>query len=164
MWITNGSQADWMCLLANTSEGAPHANKSLICLPMDTPGVQVSRTLDKLGMRSSDTAEIFFDNVRVPQKNLIGKEGYAVPSNVSFRSTHTHTHSVDLLSLTANTTSCNLAEDAPPRRHAPLAPDVSKRAVLVGVQTLAPCRHPGRDSCTRCSSSRRREFSALLLH
>lgn len=39
MWITTGLQADWMCLLANTSEGPPHRNKSLICLPMKTKGV-----------------------------------------------------------------------------------------------------------------------------
>ena len=75
MWTTNGTQADWMCLLANTSEGAPHKNKSLICLPMKTKGVEVARKLDKLGMRSSDTAQIFFDNVRVPQRFLIGEEG-----------------------------------------------------------------------------------------
>ncbi|XP_064022877.1 probable acyl-CoA dehydrogenase 6 isoform X3 [Pogoniulus pusillus] len=37
MWITSGCQADWMCLLANTSPGPPHRNKSLICLPMDLP-------------------------------------------------------------------------------------------------------------------------------
>jgi citronellyl-CoA dehydrogenase len=75
MWTTNGAQADWMCLLANTSEGAPHRNKSLICLPMKTKGVEVARKLDKLGMRSSDTAQIFFDHVRVPQHFLIGEEG-----------------------------------------------------------------------------------------
>ena len=45
----------------------PHQNKSLICLPMKTKGVEVARKLDKLGMRSSDTAQIFFDDVRVPQ-------------------------------------------------------------------------------------------------
>ena len=74
--ITNGSQADWMCLLANTLVDAPaHANKSLICLPMNSPGVEVHRTLDKLGMRSSDTAQIFFNDVRVPATNLIGIEG-----------------------------------------------------------------------------------------
>lgn len=38
MWTTNGTQADWMCLLANTSHGPPHRNKSLICLPMNLPG------------------------------------------------------------------------------------------------------------------------------
>lgn len=75
MWITNGSQADWICLLANTSEGPVHRNKSLICVPMKEKGVTVARTLDKLGMRSSDTAQIFFDEVRVPKRNRIGEEG-----------------------------------------------------------------------------------------
>ena len=75
MWTTNGTQADWMCLLANTGEGPAHKNKSLICLPMKTKGVEIARKLDKLGMRSSDTAQIFFDNVRVPQRFLIGEEG-----------------------------------------------------------------------------------------
>jgi citronellyl-CoA dehydrogenase len=75
MWTTNGTQADWMCLLANTGEGPVHRNKSLICLPMKTKGVEIARKLDKLGMRASDTAQIHFDNVRVPQRYLIGEEG-----------------------------------------------------------------------------------------
>lgn len=75
MWTTNGTQADWMCLLANTSDGRVHENKSLICLPMKTKGVAVARKLDKLGMRSSDTAQIYFDDVRVPQRFRIGEEG-----------------------------------------------------------------------------------------
>jgi citronellyl-CoA dehydrogenase len=74
MWTTNGIQADWMCLLANTSDGPVHRNKTLICVPMKTKGVEIARKLDKLGMRSSDTAQIFFDNVRVPQRNRIGEE------------------------------------------------------------------------------------------
>jgi citronellyl-CoA dehydrogenase len=74
MWITNGMQADWCCLLANTSEGAPHKNKSLIMVRMDSPGI-TRQKIDKIGMHSSDTAQLFFDNVRVPQKNLIGQEG-----------------------------------------------------------------------------------------
>ncbi|HWB46352.1 MAG TPA: acyl-CoA dehydrogenase family protein [Hyphomicrobiaceae bacterium] len=75
MWITNGTQADWICLLANTSDGPVHKNKSLICVPMKSKGVNIARKLDKLGMRSSDTAQIFFEDVRVPQRNRIGKEG-----------------------------------------------------------------------------------------
>ncbi|XP_073533442.1 probable acyl-CoA dehydrogenase 6 isoform X2 [Phyllobates terribilis] len=75
MWITNGCQADWMCLLTNTSDGPPHKNKSLICLPMKTPGVHVTKKIDKMGMKSSDTAQIFFEDVRVPCKHLIGEEG-----------------------------------------------------------------------------------------
>jgi citronellyl-CoA dehydrogenase len=75
MWTTNAIQADWMCLLANTGDGPVHGNKSLICVPMKAKGVTIARKLDKLGMRSSDTAQIFFDDVRVPQRNRIGKEG-----------------------------------------------------------------------------------------
>ena len=75
MWITNAIQADFLCLLANTSEGAPHRNKSLIIVPTDRPGISMSEPLDKLGMRCSDTAQIFLDKVRVPRSNLVGAEG-----------------------------------------------------------------------------------------
>jgi citronellyl-CoA dehydrogenase len=74
MWITNGMKADWCCLLANTSEGPAHKNKSLIIVPMDAPGI-TRQKIHKIGMDSSDTAELFFDNVRVPRRNLIGQEG-----------------------------------------------------------------------------------------
>jgi citronellyl-CoA dehydrogenase len=74
MWITNGLQADWCCLLANTSDASPHKNKSLIIVPMDAPGI-TKQKIRKIGMNSSDTAQLFFDNVRVPKKNLIGQEG-----------------------------------------------------------------------------------------
>ncbi len=82
MWITNGTQADWMCMLANTESDNKnkHLNKSLICVPLKedgkrTKGVTINRKLKKMGMHSSDTAEIFFDDVRVPKKNLVGEEG-----------------------------------------------------------------------------------------
>jgi citronellyl-CoA dehydrogenase len=75
MWITNSLQADWMCLLANTSEGAAHKNKSLIIVPMKTPGITVAKKIRKIGMMASDTGLIHFDDVRVPQSNLIGQEG-----------------------------------------------------------------------------------------
>ena len=75
MWITNSLQADWMCLLANTSVGPAHKNKSLIIVPMKTPGVTVAKKIRKIGMMSSDTGLIHFDDVRVPQRNRIGEEG-----------------------------------------------------------------------------------------
>jgi len=75
MWITNSLQADWMCLLANTSEGPAHKNKSLIIVPMNTPGITVAKKIRKIGMMSSDTGLIHFDDVRVPQRNRIGEEG-----------------------------------------------------------------------------------------
>jgi citronellyl-CoA dehydrogenase len=75
MWITNSLQADWMCVLANTSEGAAHKNKSLIMVPMNTPGVTRAQKIRKIGMMCSDTGLIHFDNVRVPQRNRVGEEG-----------------------------------------------------------------------------------------
>jgi len=75
MWITNSLQADWMCLLANTSDGAAHRNKSLIVVPMKTPGITVGRKIRKIGMMASDTGLIHFDDVRVPQRYRIGEEG-----------------------------------------------------------------------------------------
>lgn len=78
MWITNGLKADWCCLLANTSAPSDasqiHANKSLIIVPMDAPGIERTK-IEKIGMHASDTAQLFFDEVRVPQRNLIGQEG-----------------------------------------------------------------------------------------
>ncbi len=75
MWTTNGTQADFCCLLANTSQGASHRNKSLIIVPMNMPGVSVSKKIRKIGMDSSDTAQLHFDNVRVPQRYRVGEEG-----------------------------------------------------------------------------------------
>ncbi|MCU0929729.1 MAG: acyl-CoA dehydrogenase family protein [Burkholderiaceae bacterium] len=74
MWITNGLKADWCCLLANTGDGPVHKNKSLIVVPMDAAGI-TKQKISKIGMNSSDTAQLFFDNVRVPRRNLIGQEG-----------------------------------------------------------------------------------------
>jgi citronellyl-CoA dehydrogenase len=75
MWISNGIQADWMCMLVNTGEeNGPHRNKSLIIVPLNSDGISRHK-LEKLGLHSSDTAQIFFDDVRVPAGNLIGEEG-----------------------------------------------------------------------------------------
>lgn len=75
MWITNSWQADFMVALCNTSQDHRHSNKSLIVIPMDTPGVERAKKLEKIGNHASDTGQIFFDDVRVPQRNLIGQEG-----------------------------------------------------------------------------------------
>ena len=75
MWITNAAQADWLCLLVNTSEGAVHANKTLVVVPTKLKGLEIGPKIDKLGMRASDTCPVFFDNVRVPQRHRIGEEG-----------------------------------------------------------------------------------------
>lgn len=75
LYITNGTQADWVCLLARTSAGTGYKGMSLILVPADTPGFIVSRKLEKLGNHASDTAALMFEDVRVPRANLIGAEG-----------------------------------------------------------------------------------------
>ena len=75
IYITNGTQADFFTLLAKTSEEPGYHSFSLLVVPSNLPGVKVGRKLEKLGTHISDTAELFFDRVRVPARNLIGKEG-----------------------------------------------------------------------------------------
>ncbi len=80
LYITNGTQADWLCLLARTSdpddtEGGRYRGMSQIVVPTATAGFSVSRKLDKLGNRSSDTAELSLVDVRVPVANTIGEIG-----------------------------------------------------------------------------------------
>ena len=74
-YITNGLQADFLTLLARTSDDPGYHSFSLFVVPTDIKGFSVSKKLDKLGMRSSDTAEIYFDNMKIPAENLIGVEG-----------------------------------------------------------------------------------------
>jgi citronellyl-CoA dehydrogenase len=75
MYITNSLQADWLCVLARTSDEGGYQGMSQIVVPTDTPGFEVSRKLDKLGMRASDTGLLSFHDVRVPATNVIGTEG-----------------------------------------------------------------------------------------
>jgi citronellyl-CoA dehydrogenase len=75
LYITNGTQADWLCLLARTSDEGGYRGMSQIVFPTDTPGFTVSRKLDKLGNRCSDTAELSFIDARVPVSNTIGEVG-----------------------------------------------------------------------------------------
>jgi citronellyl-CoA dehydrogenase len=75
MWITNGTQADWLCLLARTSDEGGYQGMSLIIVPTDTPGFSVGRRIKKMGNHSSDTGELVLDGVRVPVSNTIGEIG-----------------------------------------------------------------------------------------
>jgi citronellyl-CoA dehydrogenase len=75
MWITNGSQADYLTLLARTSDEHGYRGMSLIIVPTKTSGFSVSRNLEKMGNHASDTAILSFDDVRVPKSYRIGPEG-----------------------------------------------------------------------------------------
>lgn len=75
LYITNGCQADWLCLLARTSDEGGFRGLTQILVPTASGGFSVGRKLDKLGNRSSDTAELVFDGVRVPLDHTIGEVG-----------------------------------------------------------------------------------------
>jgi citronellyl-CoA dehydrogenase len=78
IWTTNGTKSNFCVVLANTSEGAPHRNKSLIVVPMKSLGVEVAKKIRKMGMYASDIAQLHFDDLRVPQRYCIGEEGMGV--------------------------------------------------------------------------------------
>lgn len=85
LFITNGVHADLYCVAAKTATDArPSQSLSMLVVEKGTPGFSVSRALDKHGWRSSDTAELAFDDCRVPASNLLGGEGqgfYAIMRN-----------------------------------------------------------------------------------
>jgi alkylation response protein AidB-like acyl-CoA dehydrogenase len=72
IFITNGVRAHFCTLVARTNKPAGHHGFSLFIVPTDTPGWHVTKRLDKLGMHSSDTAEIAIEDVRVPADALLG--------------------------------------------------------------------------------------------
>jgi acyl-CoA dehydrogenase len=78
LFITNGALADLYFVAArigSAETGKRHKGISMFLVERDTPGFTVSRTLDKMGMRASDTAELSFQDVRVPAEHLLGREG-----------------------------------------------------------------------------------------
>ena len=74
-YITNGIQADLIIVAAKTDPTAGAKGISLILVEATQPGFERGRKLDKVGQRSADTAELFFNDVRVPVENLLGQEG-----------------------------------------------------------------------------------------
>jgi len=75
IFITNGARCHWALVVTKVDRGRGHGGFNLILIEKGTPGFQVTRTLEKLGMHSSDTAELLFEDCRVPVANLIGEEG-----------------------------------------------------------------------------------------
>ncbi len=75
MYITNSLQADWICMLIRTSDAGGYQGMSQVIVPTDSPGFEVSKKLDKFGMRASDTGLLTFTDMRVPVANTIGIEG-----------------------------------------------------------------------------------------
>ena len=85
MFITNGVHANLYCVAAKTdAQGPASQSVTMFLVENGTPGFTVSRALDKHGWRSSDTAELAFDNCRIPAENILGEEGrgfYAIMKN-----------------------------------------------------------------------------------
>lgn len=75
IFITNGARANFMTLVARTEKKKGYKGMSLFLVDTDTKGFVVSRKLDKVGMRSSDTAEIFFEDMVIPEDSMLGEEG-----------------------------------------------------------------------------------------
>jgi hypothetical protein len=74
-FITSGKNADYAMVVAVTDRAAGKRGMSMFVVPTDAPGYVVARLEEKLGQHSSDTAQIVFENCRVPAANLIGEEG-----------------------------------------------------------------------------------------
>jgi alkylation response protein AidB-like acyl-CoA dehydrogenase len=75
IFITNGARCSWALVVTRSDKEAGHHGFSLFVVEKGTPGFEVARTLKKLGMHSSDTAELVFEDCRVPVANMIGEEG-----------------------------------------------------------------------------------------
>ena len=73
LWITNGTRADFITLAVRTGEDG-YGGVSLLVFPTDVPGFHVGRSIKKIGNKCSDTAEIFFEDCRVPRRYLLGEE------------------------------------------------------------------------------------------
>ncbi|ODM71520.1 acyl-CoA dehydrogenase [Bradyrhizobium elkanii] len=85
LYITNGVHADLYCVAAKTDPAAGTNGITMFLVEKGTPGFSVARELDKLGWRSSDTAELVFDGCRVPAENVLGAEGqgfYSIMRNL----------------------------------------------------------------------------------
>ncbi|GAB3277226.1 acyl-CoA dehydrogenase family protein [Parasphingorhabdus pacifica] len=74
-FISNGVLADLVIVVARTDPDAGHQGISLLVVERGTPGFERGRNLDKIGQKSQDTAELYFNDVRVPATNLLGEEG-----------------------------------------------------------------------------------------
>ncbi|WP_255169608.1 acyl-CoA dehydrogenase family protein [Natrononativus amylolyticus] len=86
MWITNGTVGDFFVVLCKTNEDAPgrYNGFSQIIVESDRDGFSAEKITGKLGIRASDTAELIFDDVRVPEENLVGTQDAAFMQQMHF--------------------------------------------------------------------------------
>ena len=75
-WITNGTRADFITLAVRTDNDNRYGGITLVLFPTNTPGFHVSKKLEKIGNHCSDTAELFFEDCRIPRRYILGEEGH----------------------------------------------------------------------------------------
>ncbi|HRF09554.1 MAG TPA: acyl-CoA dehydrogenase family protein [Xanthobacteraceae bacterium] len=142
-FITNGVHGDLYCIAAKTDPKAqPSQSVSMILVERGTPGFSVARPLDKHGWRSSDTAELSFDNCRVPVTNLLGQEGrgfYAIMKN--FQNERT---TIGAMCIGECSAALELTLDWVKQRQAFGAPLWSKQAIRQRLSELAGKVEAGR--------------------
>lgn len=143
MFITNGVHADLYCVAAKTDLAAkPSQSVSIFLVEKGAPGFKVSRALDKHGWRSSDTAELVFEECRVPAENLLGQEGrgfYAIMSN--FQNERTV---IGAMAIGESQAAIDLTLDYVRTRKAFGAPLWEKQAIRQKLATLAGKVEAGR--------------------
>jgi acyl-CoA dehydrogenase len=86
-FITNGVRADFLVCAVKTTEGGGHHGLSFLVLERDMPGYEVTRKLEKMGWHSSDTGELSFTDVEVPEENRLGEENrgfYLIMANFAW--------------------------------------------------------------------------------
>lgn len=74
-WVTNGAEAEIAIVFASTDSALKHKGISAFIVDMKSPGLKVGKLEDKLGIRASSTAQIFFEDCKVPRANILGEEG-----------------------------------------------------------------------------------------
>ena len=74
-WVTNGIHSDYVLVFALTQKDVGHKGISCFLVEKSLDGFDTGKPEEKLGIRSSDTCELYFDNVKIPKENLIGSEG-----------------------------------------------------------------------------------------
>ena len=74
-WVTNGAEAEIAVVFASTDSSLKHKGISAFIVDMNSPGLKVGKLEEKLGIRASSTAQIFFEDCKVPAKNILGEEG-----------------------------------------------------------------------------------------
>lgn len=82
-FITNANFSNYHVIIARTDPEKGNHGISAFVVEKGTPGFKIGKNLNKLGMRASDTAELFFDNCKVPRENMLGKEGEGFHQSMS---------------------------------------------------------------------------------